>query len=157
MEKGFLKIDGFIGESSAPGFEGQIELTSFQYGCNLPTVPVQSAEPPRPGRAMHYMVKFTKKPDSASHLFCQALWQSKILPKATLTGCRMDNNKAVPFLKISLENLLIADYNLLNSEGVSKEIIAMNFAKIKLEYLNKNDTKINSATHDLRSNEVTLD
>ena len=152
IERGFLQIDGLPGESRVPGFEGQIELTSFQYGCNQPTIPVQSAEAPRPGRAMHYMVKFTKHPDSASSGFCQALWMGKTLPKAVLTACRLNKDSPQPFLRISLENVVIADYNLINSEGGSKEIISMNFAKIEMEYLGEVTA---TASHDLRTNEVT--
>lgn len=153
MERAFLKIDSFPGTSCVPGFEGQIELTSFQYGCNQPTVPVQSYEPPRPGRTMHYMVKFSKHPDSSSGCFCQALWLGQTLEKAELTACLLGEGTPAPFLKIVLEDVIIADYNLINSEGATKEIISMNFSKIALHFAGEAGHETN-VCHDLRSNEV---
>ena len=155
QEQGFLKINGLQGSSIVPGFEGQIELTSFQYGCNQPTVPVQSPEPPRPGKAMHYMVKFTKHPDGSSSGLCQALWLGKVLEKAELTACCLAQGKARPFMKICLEEVVIADYNLLNSEGATKEIISMNFSKISVHFLDETGGE-SAVSHDLRYNEVCL-
>ena len=155
MELGFLKIDDFQGASAVPGFEGQIELTSFQYGCNQPTAPVQSYEPIRPGRTMHYMVKFTKHPDSSSRDFCQALWLGKTLEKAELTACVLSDGQVRPFLKITVEDVVIAEYNLINSEGATKEVISMNFSRITAGFIDK-DGRESAASHNLQSNEVCL-
>lgn len=155
MDVSFLHIEGIRGESVYAGFAGQIELTSFSYGCSQPATPVCGHGASGTGRPMHYMLKFTKTPDIATPSICSYVWTGDTVPRAALTACRMNNGKPVPFMQISLEDVIVAEYNLVNSEGGTKEIVSLNFGKIRFEYINQDGKDPLAIIHDLKENEIT--
>ena len=159
MEKAYLKLDGIMGDTKTGKFAGQLELASFSYGCSQATTPLsgtlRNGELPSNGYPTHSMLEFTKIPGSASTDICKHVWSGIPIAQAQLTACRRNNGEAVPFLVISLQNVIVAEYKLVSSEGLSKEIVSLKFLKISFEYLPEDaTTNPQGIVHDLDSNEV---
>ena len=66
----------------------------------------------------------TKYLDSSSPNICKALWSAKVLDSVVLTCCRMDNDAAIKFLEITMENVVVASYNLRGGGDLPYEEIA---------------------------------
>lgn len=53
----------------------------------------------------------TKYLDSSSPNICSPV-SAKVMDSVVLTCCRMDNDAAIKFLEITMENVVVASYNL---------------------------------------------
>ena len=154
----FLKLGDIEGESTISGFEKQMELINFTNGFHQPTSPIRSSTGPTTGQAVHSMMNVTKYLDSSSPNICKALWSAKVLDSVVLTCCRMDNDAAIKFLEITMENVVVASYNLRGGGDLPYEEIALNYATIKYTYIRQkeeggSDGNI-AASHDLKTNKV---
>ena len=103
------------------------------------------------------MMNVTKYLDSSSPNICKALWSAKVLDSVVLTCCRMDNDAAIKFLEITMENVVMASYNLRGGGDLPYEEIALNYATIKYTYIRQkeeggSDGNI-AASHDLKERE----
>ena len=158
MDHAYLKIDTIEGESTVEGYEKQIEIYSFSYGCSQPTSPVRSNDGPTTGRAMHNMMHFSKRTDLATADLCKNVWSGAVLKDAVLTVCRMDNNKSIAYLVITLENVVIADYNISGGGGIPSESFSLNYAIINIQYIQQQkeggESGNKAAKHDLKTNKV---
>ena len=154
----FLKLGDIEGESTISGFEKQMELINFTNGFHQPTSPIRSSTGPTTGQAVHSMMNVTKYLDSSSPNICKALWSAKVMDSVVLTCCRMDNDAAIKFLEITMENVVVASYNLRGGGDLPYEEIALNYATIKYTYIRQkeeggSDGNI-AASHDLKTNNV---
>ena len=140
----FLKLGDIEGESTISGFEKQMELINFTNGFHQPTSPIRSSTGPTTGQAVHSMMNVTKYLDSSSPNICKALWSAKGLDSVVLTCCRMDNDAAIKFLEITMENVVVE--------------IALNYATIKYTYIRQKEEGGSNgniaASHDLKTNKV---
>ena len=135
-----------------------MELINFTNGFHQPTSPIRSSTGPTTGQAVHSMMNVTKYLDSSSPNICKALWSAKVLDSVVLTCCRMDNDAAIKFLEITMENVVVASYNLRGGGDLPYEEIALNYATIKYTYIRQkeeggSDGNI-AASHELKPNKV---
>ena len=70
----------------------------------------------------------------------------------------MDNDAAIKFLEITMENVVVASYNLRGGGDLPYEEIALNYATIKYTNIRQKEeggTDGNiAASHDLKTNKV---
>ena len=85
------------------------------------------------------MMNVTKYLDSSSPNKSKALWSAKVLDSVVLTCCRMDNDAAIKFLEITMENVVVASYNLRGGGDLPYEEIALNYATIKYTYIRQKE------------------
>lgn len=65
--------------------------------------------------------------------------ERKVLDSVVLTCCRMDNDAAIKFLEITMENVVVASYNLRGGGDLPYEEIALNYATIKYTYIRQKE------------------
>ena len=88
------------------------------------------------GRAELYPVTFRKLADIASPVLLQTCAAGKTIPKAVFEFMRADSDgKPIPYFKIELENLMIANITPDSGDGgIISERVHLAYAKIKWNY-----------------------
>lgn len=158
MEHIYLKLPDIKGESTVEEYADQIEINSFSYSCSQPTSPVRSNDGPTTGRAMHNLISLSKSMDLASTDICKQVWGGNTLADAVITFCRTDNNKDLPYLVITLEEVVVANYTISGGGGIPSESISLNFSTIKFDYKQQKkegqEGGSTAAKHNLKTNRV---
>jgi len=131
----FIKIDDIEGDTTVKGFEKQIEVNSFSFSTSQSTSPIRSNTSHTDGRPSLSLFNFTKSCDKASPLICKKLWSGATLKTAEFTACRDEGGSLIPFLKIAMENIVIANYSVSGGGGMPYENVALNYAKIEINYI----------------------
>lgn len=131
----FLKISDVEGDSTVKGFENQIEVNSFSFSSSQSTSPIRSNTSHTDGRPSLSLFNFTKSCDKASPIICKKLWSGATLASAEFTACRDEGGSLIAFLTIKLENIVIANYSVSGGGGVPYENVALNYAKIEINYI----------------------
>ena len=131
----FLKLDGIDGESQDSKHKGEIEIESFSFGAT------QSGTSSHGGGAgagkvqlqdFHFVMKINK----ASPKLFLACATGEHIKKAVLTE-RKAGKEQQEFMKITFTDLLVTSFQTGGSSSgniLPTEQIALNFAKIELEY-----------------------
>lgn len=138
----FLKIDGIDGESTTQGYEGWIELVSFNWGAVAAVNPgFLAGRGSASGRTMPEGFTFMKVTDSASPLIFAKMAQGSAFDKVSL-ACRLAGGSdpaGAPqdaFLKIDFSNVLISGYHEGGNTATDVrpvESISLNFTKIEFQ------------------------
>jgi type VI secretion system secreted protein Hcp len=134
----FLKIEGIGGESEDDKHRGWIEVSNVIYAVNQPRAEVVStAGGMTSGRAELYPITFTKLADVASPVLLQTCAMGKTLSKAVFEFLRADGNGTpIPYFKIELENLMIANITPDSGDGgIISERVQLAYARIKWNYV----------------------
>ena len=119
----YLKFEGpeIKGESSAPGYEGQIEILSWSHGFSQPTSVTRStAGAGTVEQASHQNFNVSKYLDVATNTLLKYCWSGKQIQKATLTCCRPSgagDKKPVGYLKVIMEHVIIANFTVSGGPG----------------------------------------
>ena len=138
----YLKFEepGITGSSSADNHVGEIEILSWSQGFSQPgsrtrstsgggTVERVNVEP----------LSFTKYLDKSTRDLLKHLYSGKQIGKATISVNRADgatDNKPVEYLKVVMEKVLIADYQLSGSEGdIPVERISLDPGTLQYNYI----------------------
>jgi type VI secretion system secreted protein Hcp len=132
----FLKIEGIEGESTAAGYEGQLEIISFSWGVerardtNAPTL----AD-----------LKIVAKVNKATPKLMLACATGQHIPEAKLT-CRKAGGSAGGggYYKITFSDLVVSSYQTGGSGSSSGDVVptdqfSLNFSQIKVEYEPQDD------------------
>jgi type VI secretion system Hcp family effector len=155
----FLKISDVEGDSTVKGFEKQIEVNSFSFSSSQATSPIRSNTSHTDGRPSLSLFNFTKGCDKASPILCKKLWSGSTLASAEFTACRDEGEGLIAFLTIKMENVVIANYSVSGGGGVPYENVALNYAKIEINYIpqkNEGGTSGNiPASYDLTTESTT--
>jgi len=127
----FLKIDGIEGGSIDTTHLNEIEILSYSWGVHatglLENAKVSHVATPTD-------VSFTKLLDRSSPKLAAAVTTGQHLQSAVLTSRR--TAKDLPYLKITLTNVLVTNYVLAASAGgYPDDQFSLNFGKIQVEYL----------------------
>lgn len=133
----YLKIEGINGESEDDRHRNWIEVSNVMYAVNQPRADTLStAGGHTSGRAELYPITFKKLADIASPVLLQTCAAGKTIPKAAFEFMRADGDgKPIPYFKIELENLMIANITPDSGDGgVISERVQLAFAKIKWNY-----------------------
>jgi len=133
----YLKIEGINGESEDERHKQWIEVSNVLYAVHQPRAEVLStAGGHTNGRAELYPINFKKLADMSSPVLLQTCAAGKTIPKAVFEFMRADGaGKPVPYFKIEIENLLIANITPDSGDGgVISERVQLAYAKIKWSY-----------------------
>jgi type VI secretion system secreted protein Hcp len=136
MIDAYLKIDGVPGESSAKGFEQQIEIQSFSHNVHQSTdISASSTGGATTGRTTHSDFSITKAVDLASPVLLQRCCEGMHIPSLTLTLVRSGGDTKVPFMVYTLTNLVVSDVSYSGStDGLPYESVSFNYGKIEWVY-----------------------
>jgi type VI secretion system secreted protein Hcp len=130
----FLKLDGIKGESQVKGFEGQIQIESFQWGVAQVVTNIGGGGTGT-GRPTRSDFVFTASSSNASPLLFVNCATGKHIKEGVLT-LRSAGESQTNFSTIKLSNLLISAYNQAGDEdgSVPMDEVALNYTKIEFAY-----------------------
>lgn len=131
----FMQISTVTGESVAKGFAGAIELEHWAWGMTQ-SGSAHKATGSGTGKVSVADLSFTKEVDSTSPTLAQSCCSGMAFDKATLTMCKAGGSAPLPFLVITLTNVLISSVQLAssNSDEKQRETITLNFGQFKYDY-----------------------
>lgn len=136
MIDAYVKIEGIPGESTAKGFEKQIEVMSYHHGVSQSTdISASSSGGATTGRTTHADFQITKALDTASPVLLQRCSDGTHIPSLTLTLVRSGGDSKVPFMTYTLTNLVVSNVNYGGSkDGLPTESVSFNYGKIEWVY-----------------------
>ncbi len=137
MIDAYLKIEGINGESEDDRHKNWIEVSNVLYAIHQPRAEtVSTAGGLTSGRAELHPITFQKLADIASPVLLQTCAAGKTIAKGTFEFMRADSDgKPIPYFKIELENLMIANISPDSGNGgVIQERVQLAYAKIKWNY-----------------------
>jgi type VI secretion system secreted protein Hcp len=131
----FLKIDGIEGESQDSKHKGEIEVESFSWGeTQSGTAGYGSGM--GAGKVSMQDFNFAMKVNKASpKLFLACATGDHI--KSAILVCRKAGKEQQEYLKVTFTDVLVSNYQTGGSGGsdvVPMDQIALNFAKVEIEY-----------------------
>ena len=134
----FLKLDGadYKGESQDHKHKEEIQLESWSWGASQQGTS-SAGGGGGAGKVSMQDVHFTMMMNKASPMLMLACATGKHIPTGILT-CRKAGDKPLEYLKIKLTDILVSSYQTGGSAhggDLPVEQIAINFAKIELEYV----------------------
>lgn len=121
----FLKIDGIPGESTTLGHAQEIDILSWSFGASITGGKTA-------GKPNFEDLKITKTFDKSSPKLFLTELTGKPIPKMVLSVRKASQNQ--DFLKITMENVIISNYNTDGSGNGIIDELSFNFDKILIEY-----------------------
>lgn len=137
----FLKIGSVQGESKDADHAGEIELESFSWGVNQPTL-TGVGKGRSAGKANHGDFHFTMKTSSASPVLMMACAGGDHLGDAIVSvrraGAGGDHQE---YLQWTLSDVMVSSFQHGGSSGAEYPVdqVSLNFSKIKKDYKPLND------------------
>ena len=130
----FLKLDGVNGESQDAKYKQSMELVGWGWGLSN-TGSFHTATGGGTGKGICHDISISKLVDSASPLLIAACMSGKHITTATLV-CRKAGGAQVPYLTITLTNVLLSKYQTSSSSEspVQQETFSLNFAEYNVSY-----------------------
>jgi type VI secretion system secreted protein Hcp len=160
----YLKFEPELGEgSSAENHVKEVEVLSWGHGFSQPTSPTRSAAGAGTiEQATHGNLAVTKYLDAATSTIVKACWSGDHFKKATLTCYRADGdkeNKALPYLTVEMESVVIADYRVSGGPGdLPVENLALDYGSVKYNYADQKQDGTpggnDPTAHDLRTRKI---
>ncbi|MDX2114720.1 MAG: type VI secretion system tube protein Hcp [Planctomycetota bacterium] len=136
MAEMYLKLNGIDGDSTAKGYEKQIELSTYSFSVSQASnAPHTSAGSHADNRATFSDFNFGKLLDVASPTLFQYCATGKVIPDATLTLCR-PNEKQTVYQVIKFKKLIVSSYAPGGSAGMGTptESISLRFSEMTMQY-----------------------
>jgi len=131
-----LDIDGIGGESQIKGFEGQIDVLSWNWGM-VQSGTTHLGKGGGGGKVAVNDITFSKYVDEATPKLIKLCTTGAHKPKATLTVRKAGGDSPVDYLKIEMNTVMISSYNTGGAnDGLDRvqETISLNFAKFTVTY-----------------------
>jgi type VI secretion system secreted protein Hcp len=138
----FLELDGVDGESTRKGFEGQIELLSFNLGAHNPST-IGAGGGGGAGKVSLTPFVLTKVTDKASPTLFQACCTGKHFPKAKVTLHKAGGDAAVDYLTYEFEKVFVEDLSWSGSSGGDDRPIeqaSLAYGKVTVTYTPQTET-----------------
>jgi len=134
-----LNIEGVTGESKIKGFEGKIDILSWNWGLTN-SGDMHTGTGGGSGKVDVHDISLSKYIDKATPALIKACCTGNHFNKATLV-VRKAGGDAVEYLKIELDKVLISNINSGAGGGDDRimEDLSLNFAKYKLTYTPQKD------------------
>jgi len=135
----FIKIDTIDGESKDKAHPNEIQLESWSFGASQ-SGSMAMGGGGGAGKVSFEEFHFNHKVDKSSPKLFEALVTGKHLKDATFV-LRKAGANPVEYLKITLSDVLVSSYSTGGSSGesVPTESISLNFAQIKMTYLEQDE------------------
>lgn len=134
----YLKIEGVEGESTAKGFDKQMEIYSFSWGASNPTTVSAGSSGLSAGRVSVSSFNVMKKTEKASPTLFQACCTGRHFPTAELVMRKAGGEAGqLPFLKYKFTDVMIESVQWSGSTGgddTPTESLSLAFAKCEVEY-----------------------
>ena len=130
----FIKIGDLNGEAKGAGHVKEIDVLAWSWGLSLSGT-MHTGGGGGAGKVNVQDLNFTKYFDAASPDLMLACCNGKHYDKAVLT-IQKAGEKVLPYIKITLTNLLISSISTGGSGGEDRltENVSLNFEKVKVEY-----------------------
>lgn len=153
----YIKLDGIKGESTAKGYEGEIQIETFSWGVNNAGTFSSQSGGGGSGKADLSSFNFMHKSDKSSCELFSHCCQGKHVKEATVTLLKSADGGQKPFLKYKFTDLLIDSVQWSGgTEALPVEAVSLNFAKVEMEYLEQSATgamtKAASASWNVKTN-----
>jgi type VI secretion system secreted protein Hcp len=132
----FLKIDGIRGESQDRQHKDEIELQSFAWG-NSNAEPQGGAGGTTSAKATYQDFQFVAPASKAGPQLMLQCATGQRMKRAIMTGRREAGRAPQEYLKITLEDVLVASYVSSGSSGdggAPMDTASLRFGKIEVEY-----------------------
>jgi type VI secretion system secreted protein Hcp len=144
-------VKGFEGESKAPGYEGWIEIDSFQIGGDVGVIPPSGGGTARDISAPSLSeMTITKRSDKTSTAFFGGMTQGTPIPELRVFVAPPSNPGRL--IKIYLRDVLISGFSWSSGGDFPSESLSFNYVAIKIEYYSTNadgaETLLGSAVWD---------
>lgn len=120
---GYVSIETIPGESTAAGFEDQINIRDFHVKVTqTPSTLKNVKHAQATGRAELHEIEFTKQVDSSSPQLIIACAEGRHIPKAEFSFTRAGSTQQT-YYKVILTDLLITEVDQLASHEVDDDLI----------------------------------
>lgn len=131
----FLKFASIKGDSQVAGHEDEVEVLGWSWGAHQSGT-MHRGKGGGAGKVSVNDLSITKYVDQATPNLWKLCCNGKHEDEAVLTIRKAGGDSPVEYLKITLEEVLVADMQTGGSQGeeIITESITLNFAKFKLEY-----------------------
>lgn len=131
----FLKFASIKGDSQVSGHEDEVEVLGWSWGAHQSGT-MHRGKGGGAGKVSVNDMSITKYVDQATPNLWKLCCNGKHEDEAVLTIRKAGGDSPVEYLKITLEEVLVADMQTGGSQGeeIITESITLNFAKFKLEY-----------------------
>ena len=131
----FLKFASIKGDSQVTGHEDEVEVLGWSWGAHQSGT-MHRGRGGGAGKVSVNDLSITKHVDRATPNLWKLCCNGKHEEEAVLTIRKAGGNDPVEYLKITLEEVLVAYVQSSGAEGedLITESITLNFAKFKLEY-----------------------
>jgi type VI secretion system secreted protein Hcp len=141
----FLKIKSIPGPSTVKGFENTIEILSFSWGGQLPSVSQSSASAETTGQAHLGELTISKYADKSSPLlFANMTGGKRMAEDVELDINKILDNNSQTFASIKLTNAIVSSFNT-SGGGAGEppvESISFNYVKVYFGYANEDKGKL---------------
>lgn len=136
----FIKIGDIKGESKGKNHVGEIDILAWSWGLSQSGT-MHMGGGGGAGKVSIQDLSFTKYLDAASADLMLACCNGKHIAEAVLT-VQKAGESALPYIKITLTNLLVASVSTGGSGGEDRltENVSLNFEIVKVEYDSQNET-----------------
>jgi type VI secretion system secreted protein Hcp len=154
----FLKFGSIDGDSKVAGHEDEIEVLGWSWGAHQSGT-MHRGRGGGAGKVSVQDMTINKWVDQATPNLWKLCCNGKHEDEAVLTIRKAGGDSPVEYLKITLEEVLIADLQTGSAQGDEDvtETLTLNFAKFKLEYTPQEADGTGGATvetgWDIRANE----
>lgn len=131
----YIKLPGIEGESPTAGYEKQIQLMSFAWGCTQPASQHYGSGG-GVGKADWQDFSFMKMIDKSSPKLQEALAKGTHIKDAKLTVREVGGEEAVEYYTVVFKDVIITSYQTSGSSGSEKMTDSCSFAysECKVEY-----------------------
>lgn len=136
----FLKLEGVKGESQVKGFEGQLQLLAWSWGMSQSGT-THEGTGGGASKASVQDLSLTRRVDSASPTLILSCVKGKHFPSATLTMRKAGGDAPLPYLIITLTDLIVTSVSTGSSGGedFQTENVSLNFAAFEYSYQPQNN------------------
>lgn len=143
----FMVISTVNGESTDAQFPKSIQVASWHWGMTQ-SGNTHSSTGSGAGKVSVGDLSFTKTVDSTSPTLAQACCNGTAFDKATLSMRKAGGTKPLPYLIITLKNILISNLQLGTSSGDDQqmETVTLNFGEFTYEYTSQASSGGSGAT-----------
>jgi type VI secretion system secreted protein Hcp len=129
----FLKIEGIKGESTDSKHKEEIDVESWSWGETQVGASGGHGGGAGAGKVSMQDFTFTMQTNKASPTLMLACATGQHITEATLSA-RKAGGEQQDYLKIVMQDLIIANFQLGASNEIPRDQVAINFSKISFEY-----------------------
>ena len=121
----YLRLDGIKGQTTAQGFEGQIEVASFSHSVVRPLALATGSTGAQVGPPELSEITLTKVTDASSVPLLKAFFLGKPIATGRISFTRTDHENLIAYLSLDLANAWITSIATSSDEGLPVEQLSL--------------------------------